>query len=707
MLPISVTNSNNSISVSPMPGVPFGAGPAVQRETGGFASTLAAAQGFAAQPETQTAGDEAGSSSSRGTGDANPLNGLNGRTPAWGNPQPKKLLNGSLPSTNPAAAVTPVVPGMVAAATTPISGLGPQANLAPELSASVQGLSGVAAASVAATLQAGGGAGSVTDPATTVFPSSQIGVASNGQVTSKTNGAAGPGLSAALPDAVAGSASAASSQEIQNALPTDLSTVSSSVNQNNYGSELSAGSAAPATGIILAGLNAAGDVLGSGIWAGATSSAADVPLQTANSSATVLAANENGPVLGLFALPSAASGQAGSTNSANAVAADTAPAINVAGVPETESAASEITKAQTSAAAILSSMAALAPEATLAAAKTSAAAMTPNIRGAALPVAGAPSSTQTSALPQASDSSSASAMANQTPFSVFFSGPGPGTEAAAGVLPRMILPGTSSAIRGSHAAGTEAPIANTQASSAQSAGAQNAAPQNPKDSQTGVQGGSSSSALPLHHDGDPTAAVQIASAPPAPAPAALPPPLSIAAPVADQTGLSSSLPKPETLPATAPGNSANAVPLPPEQAAVVPGPVQVAQIVSRVGQADMRIGMSTSAFGSVEVRTTVHANDVSLVVGSEKGDLRTLLANEIPTITNSLQQQNLRLNSVNFMQGFAFSNNNSGGGASQQQSFLPSPATAGLPSGTTLGETSEPVPAPQFAGGSSSLNILA
>ena len=99
----------------------------------------------------------------------------------------------------------------------------------------------------------------------------------------------------------------------------------------------------------------------------------------------------------------------------------------------------------------------------------------------------------------------------------------------------------------------------------------------------------------------------------------------------------------------------------------------MAQMVSRVGQSEMRIGMNTSAFGTVDVRTVVHASDVGLVIGSEKGDLRGLMSNEMPGITNSLQQQNLRLNSVSFMQGFASSGNGngSGGGDSQQRFFVP------------------------------------
>jgi flagellar hook-length control protein FliK len=135
--------------------------------------------------------------------------------------------------------------------------------------------------------------------------------------------------------------------------------------------------------------------------------------------------------------------------------------------------------------------------------------------------------------------------------------------------------------------------------------------------------------------------------------------------------------------------------------------VQLAQMISRVGQSEMRIGMNTSAFGSVEVRAVVHASDVGLVIGSEKGDLRSLLANDMPAITNTLQQQSLRLNSVNFMQGFAFSNNASGGGDSQQRSFVPQRGFVSSASEAAADDSMEPLPAGEFGSGNSSLSILA
>lgn len=132
------------------------------------------------------------------------------------------------------------------------------------------------------------------------------------------------------------------------------------------------------------------------------------------------------------------------------------------------------------------------------------------------------------------------------------------------------------------------------------------------------------------------------------------------------------------------GDSPASRPAPPEFPAGT-GPVQVAEMANKAAQSEMRIGLSTSAFGNVEVHTVVHANEVGVAIGSEKGDLRSLLSSELPGIAHSLQQQSLRLSEVNFHQaGFGFSNQMSSGSDSQPRSFasrsaaVPSPE---MPSG--------------------------
>ena len=135
------------------------------------------------------------------------------------------------------------------------------------------------------------------------------------------------------------------------------------------------------------------------------------------------------------------------------------------------------------------------------------------------------------------------------------------------------------------------------------------------------------------------------------------------------------------------------------------GPVQVAQMANKAAQAEMRIGMNTSAFGNVEVRTVVHSNEVGVAIGSERGDLRSLLSSELPGIAHALQQQSLRLNEVDFHQGgFAFSNQMSSGSDSQQRfasravpTFLPEVSSNETP------EAAEPLSTARGSG----LSILA
>jgi hypothetical protein len=125
------------------------------------------------------------------------------------------------------------------------------------------------------------------------------------------------------------------------------------------------------------------------------------------------------------------------------------------------------------------------------------------------------------------------------------------------------------------------------------------------------------------------------------------------------------------------------------------GPVQMAQMIDKASQSEMRIGLNTTAFGSVEVHAVVHANDVGISIGTERGDLHGLLAQELPGIAHNLQQENLRLGQVNIHHGLAFSNGMTSGGNSQSRSFTPKPPSmANVPDAVTdeAGvESAEPV----------------
>ena len=300
-------------------------------------------------------------------------------------------------------------------------------------------------------------------------------------------------------------------------------------------------------------------------------------------------------------------------------------------------------------------------------------------------------------------------LTTQTPFSVFFSSPGPGTESAASALPKMILPVASAASHsGGFAVATGAWAGSASTAGWQSNAAQPAASQT-KDSLSATPPSGLQVGPALH--AEPSAASSPAVVPQAAAvagAAATPATLNVPL-VAPAAVPGDSQPKQDIPQGAASGGPASLVPAAAQApSTAAPGPVQVAQLVNRIGQSEMRVGMNTSAFGNVEVRTVVHANDVGLMIGSEKGDLRGLLTNDLPAIANTLQQQNLRLNNVNFMSGFAFSNNSSGGGDSQQRSFVPTQVSMGFaPSSAAPEDSVEVLSTSEFGRAGNGLSILA
>jgi len=100
--------------------------------------------------------------------------------------------------------------------------------------------------------------------------------------------------------------------------------------------------------------------------------------------------------------------------------------------------------------------------------------------------------------------------------------------------------------------------------------------------------------------------------------------------------------------------------------------VQTARIIEGVGQSEMHIGLRTQAFGSVEVHTALRETQLGLTVSSEKGDLRSFLQADGPTLQTVLQQHDLRFGNIRFLQtetghSSGFSSNPD----SQRHSFTP------------------------------------
>jgi hypothetical protein len=93
--------------------------------------------------------------------------------------------------------------------------------------------------------------------------------------------------------------------------------------------------------------------------------------------------------------------------------------------------------------------------------------------------------------------------------------------------------------------------------------------------------------------------------------------------------------------------------------------------MTRPEQVEMHIALQTGAFGNVEVHAVVRESQVGLAIGSERGDLHRILANEVPGLAGRLQQHDLHLDAVKFFdQGLSF-NAGSDGASSRSRAFNP------------------------------------
>jgi hypothetical protein len=118
--------------------------------------------------------------------------------------------------------------------------------------------------------------------------------------------------------------------------------------------------------------------------------------------------------------------------------------------------------------------------------------------------------------------------------------------------------------------------------------------------------------------------------------------------------------------------------LPATEASQAPSPVtgrvHDARLMARPEQAEMHIALQTAAFGNVEVHAVVSESQVGLAIGSERGDLHRILANEVPGLAGRLQQHDLHLDAVKFFdQGLSF-NAGSDGANSRSRAFSSPPS---------------------------------
>ena len=67
--------------------------------------------------------------------------------------------------------------------------------------------------------------------------------------------------------------------------------------------------------------------------------------------------------------------------------------------------------------------------------------------------------------------------------------------------------------------------------------------------------------------------------------------------------------------------------------------INSAKLVERIGEAELRLGMRTGEFGSVDIRTSMVRNQFTAEISVERGDLGRVMAAELPGLQNRLEEQ--------------------------------------------------------------------
>ena len=110
------------------------------------------------------------------------------------------------------------------------------------------------------------------------------------------------------------------------------------------------------------------------------------------------------------------------------------------------------------------------------------------------------------------------------------------------------------------------------------------------------------------------------------------------------------------------------------------GMVQVGNIL-RLGPSEIHMGVQTSSFGNVEVHAVLRESQVGLAIGSEHGELRSLLATEVPHLAGRLEQHDLQLHSVHFFEPSFSSHSGSSSGQDRRSGQFQPPRSSNLRTG--------------------------
>ncbi len=93
--------------------------------------------------------------------------------------------------------------------------------------------------------------------------------------------------------------------------------------------------------------------------------------------------------------------------------------------------------------------------------------------------------------------------------------------------------------------------------------------------------------------------------------------------------------------------------------------IQSARVLERMGQSEMRLGLNSNTFGSIELHTSVNQDRVGACIATSHTDLRAAMMAEMPSLERAIAQHQLKLDNLNLDARTGTQQN--GGGASGNQ----------------------------------------
>jgi flagellar hook-length control protein FliK len=163
-----------------------------------------------------------------------------------------------------------------------------------------------------------------------------------------------------------------------------------------------------------------------------------------------------------------------------------------------------------------------------------------------------------------------------------------------------------------------------------------------------------------------------------------------------------------------PGVKRQSTPLAPTSTAgdtpsTAPPVLQSARVLERMGQSEIRVGLNTANFGTLELHASVNQDRVAATLATSHSELRAALAAEMPSLEHGMAKHQLTLDSFHFdTRSGAQDKNHGASGGQQNRSYPQTEAAEPGAAGDSLAAPETIMP-PQFWTGpySSGLNVHA